>query len=74
VMSVDRLRRQGAIALRRTRDGFALEAVRPRGVDRPWSPAPAGDSAEDDVSLVPRSPGSRTIDATPSEADLQAEE
>jgi competence protein ComEC len=74
VMSADRLRRQGAIALRRSGAGFALEAVRPRGVDRPWSPAQAGDSAEDDTSLAPRSPGPRTIDATPSEADLQAED
>jgi competence protein ComEC len=74
VMSADRLRRQGAIALRRRGDGFALEAVRPRGVDRPWSPAPAGDSAEDNTSLAPRSAGRQTIDATPSEADLQAEE
>jgi len=39
VMSGDRLRRQGAIALRRTRDGFAVDAVKPNGVDRPWSPA-----------------------------------
>jgi competence protein ComEC len=74
VMSADRLRRQGAIALRRTSNGFALEAVRPRGVDRPWSPAPAGDTAEDETSLAPRPAAARTIDATPAEADLQAED
>jgi competence protein ComEC len=74
VMSADRLRRQGAIALRRTGSGFALDAVRPRGLDRPWSPAPAGDTAEDETSLSPRPAAPRTIDATPAEADLQAED
>ena len=42
VIDQDRLRRQGAMALRRTRDGFAVDAVKPKGVDRPWSPAVAG--------------------------------
>ena len=46
VIDQERLRRQGALALRKTRDGFAVDAVRPRGVDRPWLPAVAGD-AED---------------------------
>ena len=72
VVDQDRLRRQGALALRRSRDGFAVEAVRPRGVDRPWSPAAAGDT-EDGPSLTrPVTP--RAVDATPSEADLQAED
>ena len=31
VVDQDRLRRQGALALRRSRDGFAVEAVRPAG-------------------------------------------
>src|SRR5258708_19165467 len=39
VIDPDRLRSQGPIALRRTRAGFAVEAVRPRGVDRPLAPA-----------------------------------
>jgi hypothetical protein len=30
----ERLRRQGAMALRRTRDGFTVDAVRPKGVNR----------------------------------------
>ncbi len=42
VVDQDRLRRQGAMALRRSRDGFAVDAVRPKGADRPWSPAVAG--------------------------------
>jgi competence protein ComEC len=73
VMSGDRLRRQGAIALRRTRDGFAVDAVKPNGVDRPWSPAVGGDT-EAATSLVTRPAVPRAVDATPSEADLQAEE
>ena len=72
VVDQDRLRRQGALALRRSRDGFTVEAVKPRGVDRPWSPAVAG-VVEGETSLV-RPPPPRAVDATPSEADLQAEE
>ena len=72
VVDQDRLRRQGGLALRRTRDGFAIDAIRPRGFDRPWSPAVAGDT-EVETSLVRRAPAG-SVDATPSEADLQAEE
>jgi competence protein ComEC len=71
VIDQDRLRRQGALALRRSRDGFAVEAVRPRGADRPWSPAVPG-GLEGEASLA--RPGAlRGVDATPSEADWQAE-
>jgi competence protein ComEC len=72
VMSEDRLRSQGAMALRRTRNGFAVEAVKPRGVDRPWSPAVAG-NADAEPNLV-RPAGKGAVDATPSEADVQADE
>ena len=72
VMSGDRLRSQGAMALRRTRYGFVVDAVRPKGVDRPWAPAVAG-APEAEPNLV-RPAGPRAVDATPSEADLQAEE
>jgi competence protein ComEC len=73
VIDLERLRRQGAMALRRTPNGFSIDAVKPRGVDRPWSPAPSGE-ADDETSLVPRSTVPRAIDATPSEADVQADE
>jgi competence protein ComEC len=74
VISGERLRRQGAMALRRTGDGFAVDAVKPKGVDRPWSPGVAGD-AETETVLAPRPAAvPRSVDATPSEADLQAEE
>jgi competence protein ComEC len=69
----DRLRRQGAMALRRTGNGFSVDAVRPKGFDRPWSPAVAGDT-EAEATLAPRPAAPRAVDATPSEADLQAEE
>jgi competence protein ComEC len=51
VVDQERLRRQGALALRKTRDGFAVDAIRPKGVNRPWSPATAGD-AEGETNLL----------------------
>ena len=73
VIGQDRLRRQGAMALRRSRDGFALEAVKPKGIDRPWSPATAGDTeAEPNLATRPAAP--RAVDATPAEADQQIED
>jgi competence protein ComEC len=71
VMSDSRLRSQGALALRQTGHGFVLDAVRPKGVDRPWSPAVAGDTAEPDLV---RPVAGRPVDATPSETDQQAED
>jgi competence protein ComEC len=73
VIDADRLRRQGALALRRTPKGFEVEAVRPRGFDRPWSPTIAG-GGDLDAPLLARPVAPRARDATPSEADLQAEE
>jgi competence protein ComEC len=73
VIDGNRLRSQGALALRRTRDGFAVDAVRPRGADRPWSPAVAGD-AETERILARPAAAPRAIDATPAEADLQADD
>jgi competence protein ComEC len=64
---------QGAIALWRSRSGFAVAANKPRGVDRPWSPA-VGDEAEMEATLVTRAKPPRAVDATPAEADLQAAE
>jgi competence protein ComEC len=72
VVDHGRLQRQGAIALRRTRNGFAAEVVRPTGFDRPWSPAVAGDT-EPETSLA-RPVVPRAVDATPPDADLQSED
>ena len=74
VIDAERLRRQGAMALRRSREGFVVEAVKARGIDRPWSPAAADEGGADTTMLAPRNPAPRAVDATPSEADLQAEE
>ncbi len=72
VISVDRLRRQGALALRRTRDGFSIDAVRPQGSDRPWSPAVAGETDAEPNFVA--SAARRAVDATPAEADLEGDE
>jgi competence protein ComEC len=72
VIDQDRVHRQGAMALRRTRDGFAIEAIKPKGVDRPWSPAVAGDGEMEPNLTRPVSRGQ--VDATPAEADVQADE
>src|SRR5579863_10026219 len=39
VIELDRLRAQGAIALRAKGRGFVAEAVKPRGTNRPWWPS-----------------------------------
>ena len=74
VIDAERLRRQGAMVLRRSREGFVVETVRPRGIDRPWAPAAVDDNDVDSAFLAPRVTVPRAVDATPSEADLQAEE
>ena len=73
VIDQERLRRQGALALRRKAGGFEVDAVKPRGFDRPWSPAVAGEG-DLDAPLLARPAVPRPRDATPSEADLQAED
>jgi competence protein ComEC len=72
VIGQDRLEKQGATALRRTRGGIVIDAVRPNGVDRPWSRAP-GDANEAEQTY-PRPASAGPVDATPAEADLQASE
>jgi competence protein ComEC len=73
VIDQERVRRQGALALRRKAGGFEVDAVKPRGFDRPWSPAVAGEG-DLDAPLIARPAVPRQRDATPSEVDLQAED
>jgi competence protein ComEC len=73
VVDRPRLTSQGALALTRQGDGFAVQAVKARGANRPWSPAAAGDG-DFELTLAPRSAAQRSKDATPAEADLQAED
>jgi competence protein ComEC len=72
VIGQERLQKEAATSLRRTRRGFVIDGVRPNGVDRPWSPA-ASDATEPESSY-PRPAVARPVDATPAEADLQAED
>jgi competence protein ComEC len=72
VIGQERLQRQEAMGLRRTRGEFAIDAVRPNGVDRPWSPAVGEQTEPEHSNAQPTAP--RQLDATPAEADLQAEE
>jgi competence protein ComEC len=74
VIGLERQRRQGALALRRSRDGFTIDAVKPRGLDRPWSPGVAGEGEAETTIVAPRLAAPRAIDATPAEADVQADE
>jgi competence protein ComEC len=73
VVDRDRLRREGALVLRRVSDSakhFAIDAVRPDHVDRPWSPAVADEKPS---SIGPPELG-RPIDATPAADDLQPDD
>ncbi|MEH2477728.1 competence protein ComEC [Nitrobacteraceae bacterium AZCC 2146] len=72
VIDAEKLQKMGAMGLRRTGDGFVAEAIRPRGLDRPWSPA-VPDAPEPEAG-VGRSAISRPVDATPTEADVQGDE
>ena len=72
VIDAERLRRQGALALRFRDGSFSVDAVRPRGIDRPWSQGHGTD--EGDTALIVPRVAPKAIDATPSEADRQADD
>lgn len=72
VIDRTRLQKTGATALRQTGGGFAATTITPDGVDRPWSPA-VSEPGEADTAAIRPTPA-RPVDATPGEADLQAEE
>ncbi len=72
VLDQDMLRRRGTLALRKTADGYAITAIRPRGVDRPWSPATVENEPETIAAQPNRSV--RPVDATPAETDLQVDD
>jgi competence protein ComEC len=70
VIDQERLRRQGTLAVHRKGDGFEVTAIRPDGVDRPWSPA----VAETPKPRAPTRAKQPAVDATPAEADQQPED
>ena len=70
VIDQERLRRQGTLAVHRKGDGFEMTAIRPDGVDRPWSPA----VMETPKPRAPTRAKQPAVDATPAEADQQPED
>jgi competence protein ComEC len=72
VIELKRLRAQGTMALRRQQHGFTVDAVKPRGTNRPWSPS-SGDF-ETDADPAVGGTSARPADATPAESDLQTED
>jgi competence protein ComEC len=72
VIEMKRVRAQGAMALRQTQRGFIVEAVKPRGTNRPWSPS-AGDF-ETEAEPAAGATSARPADATPAETDLQPDD
>jgi competence protein ComEC len=73
VIDHERLQRQGGLTLLRTPGGFAIDAVSAVGADRPWAPATAG-GADPAMVLGLRPKAPPAPDATPAEADLQADD
>jgi competence protein ComEC len=71
VLNAATLQKNGATVLRYDRGRWVAEAVRPDGIDRPWSPA-VPDALEPETGDRPAT--SRPVEATPAEADVQVEE
>ncbi len=73
VIELKRLRAQGALALRRTPQGFAIDAVHPRGTNRPWAPW-SGDVEDKPAPVGRGATRDHPADATPADTDLQTED
>jgi competence protein ComEC len=73
IVSVDDLKRSGALALHARGGQFENEAVAPRGVTRPWMPQTARDAPSAESNGI-RPTLSVPIDATPAETDPRADE
>ena len=71
VIDLKRLRAQGAMMLRSTPSGFVIDAVKPRGTNRPWSPS-SGDIEGSAAPVAAAAKPAHPADATPAESDLQA--
>jgi competence protein ComEC len=72
--TVDRTvwKRNGALALRRTKDGFDMIAARPPAYDRPWARAPAGQAASPAAPAAVAPARQAAPDATPPADGLEA--
>jgi competence protein ComEC len=58
----------------KARNGFAVAAVKPKGFDRPWSPAVVEGGDENETTLISHPVAPRAIDATPPETDQHGDE
>lgn len=67
----DSLRNLGGVALKKTAQGYSIAVNEPEGVDRPWAPAMASDRARSNAAARHGVP-SRSVDATPPEAEQEA--
>jgi competence protein ComEC len=72
-----KVRRFGSLALRRATDrddkiGFVVDAQKPGGLDRPWSPAPPPEEGQSTKTI--QKPNTRPADSTPGESDLQPDD
>ena len=76
VIGRDTWRARGALALRRTPEGFAIRSVRAADFDRPWSPASprrrAGKAADEPSAAASARTPPR--DATPQPEDIEADQ
>jgi competence protein ComEC len=67
------LQKQGTLALYRTQNGYSITATKPRGTDRPWSPAVP--EAEPEAQTSRSAAGlPMPVDATPAESDLRPDD
>jgi competence protein ComEC len=71
VFDQDRLRQSGSVALRQQGQSWVVDRVRPDGTDRPWSHVERPVAAK---STARRQSGTRPVDATPAESDLNPED
>jgi competence protein ComEC len=74
VIDLARLRGRGAMAIGRSDHGWVVEAVKPSGVSRPWAPSTELAPETEPVAAGPRVTAPRDVDATPAEADVEAED
>jgi competence protein ComEC len=74
VVELKRLHAQGALALHWTRRGLVIDAVRSRGMNRPWSPLRGEYNEVESDAVASGNAPARPADATPAESDLQTED
>jgi competence protein ComEC len=75
VIDRDQLQKRGTMLLSQARGGgFVIEALKPKGISRPWAPVGSDDGPPDGTTGRPAPATPRPVDATPADTDLGAEE